>query len=326
MKKIIVICPGGASTGGIELLHQLVDAINSIQERASICYYPFNKKFTISPAYEKYKCPVINFEKIQKNEYYIILPEVYTYLLTNFKLENVYLWWMSVDNYKNSSSWKFALKNKFLPWDYLDVNKKSVHFKNIGGHLCQSEYARKFLESYGMESIFGVSDYINEDYVSRSLNVDYKSKKDIVVFNPAKGIEQTKKIRNVLKDVEFRAILNMSRSQVMDLLQSAKIYIDFGNHPGKDRIPREAAALGCCVITNRRGSAGNSVDIPISDRFKIDDECKNFANEVASVVGDVFTNFDGCRLKFDLYRSMISSEKKLFKTAVENLSTKVFLV
>lgn len=324
MTKIVVICPGGAATGGVELLHQLVDAINFVQDRAVICYYPFDKKFETSSVYKKYNCPIINFKDIAKNECRIILPEVYTYLSARFKLENVYLWWMSVDNYKNSSSWKFALRNKFLPWNYLDVNRKPELVENLGGHLYQSEYAKIFLESRGATRIFDVSDYINDVYVSRSVNLDYQSKKNIIAFNPAKGIEQTKKIQELLKNIEFRAIVNMSRSEVMDLLESAKIYIDFGNHPGKDRIPREAAALGCCVITNRRGSAGNSVDIPIPDRYKIDDGCENFANKVADVVGEVFDDFSYCSAEFNLYRSMISSERRLFKTSVAKFSSHIF--
>jgi len=44
---------------------------------------------------------------------------------------------------------------------------------------------------------------------------------------------------------------------------SRKLYVDFGKHPGKDRMPREAAVHGCCIITGRRGAAGNPFDIPI---------------------------------------------------------------
>ena len=47
----------------------------------------------------------------------------------------------------------------------------------------------------------------------------------------------------------------MTPEQVVDLMSESKVYIDFGNHPGKDRIPREAVINGCCVITGVRGSA-----------------------------------------------------------------------
>ena len=39
-----------------------------------------------------------------------------------------------------------------------------------------------------------------------------------------------------------------------------------------NRIPREAAMCGCCVITNRNGSAANNVDVQIADKYKFDNE------------------------------------------------------
>jgi len=47
------------------------------------------------------------------------------------------------------------------------------------------------------------------------------------------------------------------------------MYIDFGTHPGKDRIPREAALRNCIVLTNRNGAADNNVDVPIPNEYKI---------------------------------------------------------
>ena len=70
------------------------------------------------------------------------------------------------------------------------------------------------------------------------------------------------------KKFNFIPIQGMSSIEVANLLESAKIYIDFGNHPGKDRLPREAVLSGCCIITNSKGSAKNSVDICISKKYK----------------------------------------------------------
>lgn len=54
------------------------------------------------------------------------------------------------------------------------------------------------------------------------------------------------------RELNFKPIINMTRDEVIRELQRAKVYIDFGNHPGKDRIPREAAILGCCAIVGKR--------------------------------------------------------------------------
>ncbi|MCX7738527.1 MAG: hypothetical protein N2Z80_03840 [Hydrogenothermaceae bacterium] len=62
---------------------------------------------------------------------------------------------------------------------------------------------------------------------------------------------------------------------MIDILKKAKVYIDFGNHTGKDRIPREAAMLECCVITGRRGIAKYREDVPIPENYKIEDKVEN---------------------------------------------------
>ena len=45
-------------------------------------------------------------------------------------------------------------------------------------------------------------------------------------------------------------------------------YIDFGPHPGMDRLPREAALAGCIVLTNREGAANFAKDVPLPEEFK----------------------------------------------------------
>lgn len=68
-----------------------------------------------------------------------------------------------------------------------------------------------------------------------------------------KGIKFTKKLIDKSIGIKWIPIENMTTQQVKSLLGNSKVYVDFGNHPGKDRFPREAAIMGCCVITGKRG-------------------------------------------------------------------------
>jgi hypothetical protein len=111
----------------------------------------------------------------------------------------------------------------------------------------------------------------------------------------------------------------MSSSEVSDLLNKAKIYIDFGNHPGKDRLPREAAISGCCVITNKNGSAKNKFDIPISSIYKLDDTSRSFFKEFESLALEILGDFVFHSSNFDEYRLKIFNEQKVFKNQVINL-------
>jgi hypothetical protein len=100
----------------------------------------------------------------------------------------------------------------------------------------------------------------------------------------------------------------MTRKEILGTLGRAKVYIDFGEHPGKDRIPREAAAMGACIIVNRRGSAANSVDIPIPGDFKIDDRRPGFETLAVEKINTLMSDFDRQATRFDAYRQSIARE------------------
>ena len=68
------------------------------------------------------------------------------------------------------------------------------------------------------------------------------------------------------------------------------IYIDFGEHPGKDRIPREAALRNLIVITNRNGAAVNNIDVPIDNMFKIDNNLSQLG-KISKLLHDSIQNY-----------------------------------
>ncbi len=67
----------------------------------------------------------------------------------------------------------------------------------------------------------------------------------------------------------FVPLENMSKQEVRALMQQSRYYIDFGHHPGKDRLPREAAASGCVVLTLRAGAAQFFDDVPLAQESSV---------------------------------------------------------
>ena len=180
-------------------------------------------------------------------------------------------------------------------------------------HFVQSRYALDFLRLNNVsdETISYVSDYLEPVFLQKAKNVDITKKEKIIAYNPKKGMEFTEKIINFASHMNFIPIQNMTPEEVEELLSRAMVYIDFGNHPGKDRIPREAAALGCAVITGKKGAAKNDEDIPIDAEFKFDD----YENEIPNIVNkinEVFDNFPENHVKFQHYREIIFNEPQKF--------------
>lgn len=307
-KKIYICCPANFATGGPELLHQLCYKLNLFGYSAYMYYYDIKKD--MSPVHERFAKYNNNFvNKIEDfKENIVIVPEIKINLLKKYKNAKKVIWWLSVDNYfvtRESLSYKF----KYL-FGIREFNYKS---KEVF-HFAQSFYAIDFLlkQNISREKIFYLSDYLNESFIENSvLNIN-KTKQDYILYNPKKGYEFTKKIIEAAPNLKFKKIENMSPAEVAGLMGRSKIYIDFGNHPGKDRIPREAAINGCCIITGMKGSANYYKDLPINQEFKFKD-CEENIHHIVEKMKYILENFNMEQEKFNLYRKTINSEEEQFE-------------
>lgn len=334
--KIYVVAPANIASGGPELLHQLVFCLRKyLNIDAYMHYIPNDCYSPVHFAYQQYKNQFVrNIE--DKKENILIVPEIKIGIdeLKNYKNIKKGVWWLSVDNFylsmilsnkKNyffsrliNKAWKIFLKDQPIDienkiWKKISTNNINLpsNLKKINFHLVQSYYARDYLlkQKIGEDNIFYVSDYLNEDFLN--IQTDLSKKQNIVVYNPKKGYSFTKKIIKKAKDIKFIPIINMNRQQVIETFQKAKVYIDFGNHPGKDRMPREAAILGCCVITGKRGSAAFYEDVSIPDDYKFDDKNENISN-IIDKIKDCFNNFEESYKDFEYYREVIKKEPQKF--------------
>ena len=60
----------------------------------------------------------------------------------------------------------------------------------------------------------------------------------------------------------------MSLKQTQKKLNQSKFFIDFGHHPGRDRIPREAVLQGSKILIKKEGAAINKFDVDINNSYK----------------------------------------------------------
>jgi hypothetical protein len=319
--KIYVACPSNVATGGPELLHQLVYELRKLGFNAYMYYYDMENNNPIHPAYVKYSNPYV--ENIEDNQLNIlIVPEVKTGLIYDYNKIQKVIWWLSVDNfYKRFDSnilWKKVVKKILFNLGYFKVYRFQKDNNLI--HFVQSEYAKQHLLQKGIENIYFLGDYLNELFIDEQLENINSKKQDIVIYNPKKGIEFTKKIIQHGENITFVPIENMTREEVAKLLSTAKVYIDFGNHPGKDRIPREAAISGCCVITGKQGSAKYYEDVAIEEEFKFEDKIENIPL-IIKKIKECMNNYDENSIKFNFYRKKIKNEQNNFINDIKKIFT-----
>jgi len=133
-----------------------------------------------------------------------------------------------------------------------------------------------------------------------------------------KSFSFTRKIIKHASEIKFVPITNMTRQEVIETLQKTKVYIDFGNYPGKDRLPREAAILGCCVITGKREAAKYFRDVSIPEEYKFEDKEENIPL-IVEKIKNCFENYERHYKNFENYRNIIKGEPEKFIKDLKNI-------
>ena len=238
--------------------------------------------------------------------------------MKNFKKTKKFIVWASVDNYlgnKDTNSFFKNLKNKIKYT--LGINKVSIYQMKDIYHIAQSYYSILFLKKFNYKSHY-TGDYLNESFFHN--RKDNFKRINRVLYNPAKGIDFINRLKKKYPEINFTPLINLTQPEMVNLFRSSKVYVDFGLHPGRDRIPREALINGCCIITSKFGSAFNKFDIPIDEKFKIDlNNTINFESNVSNLIFNFFDNYDNEILKFSEYKKMITNDKITLKKSIPNL-------
>jgi hypothetical protein len=312
--NIVVCCPH-AVTGGPELLHQLVHALRQIGRSAHIAYYPFDQPFECQEPYRRYEAP--QGPLWDREDVFVVVPETATWIIKRLRKARAGVWWMSVDTYYRVAHQSRVRDAYCRCLSLLKGRRPIFRLKNCA-HFAQSRYAEVFLRRKGLNPV-PLYDYLSDEHLARPAYANIANRQDIVVFNPRRAQKEMKVLVAAWPQIRFVPIEGLTPLQVAELLGRAKVYVDFGHHPGKDRLPREAAMAGCCVITGRRGAAAYSADIPIADRYKLDDGSRSCVREFGGMVQELLREY-GARVRdFDSYRETILEEPSMFRKQVESI-------
>ena len=308
--NVYILAPMNRMSGGAELAHQMCHAVNMLTEvQAKMCYVdvsaPFDEALCIDckapDAYGIYDTEhVTDFSEMDQPENVVVFPEGLTLSIRYVRNAKKVLWWMSVDNY--------VISTKESNLEYIR--------DNVALHLYQSYYAKTYVEEKlgNVKGMF-LSDYINEEHGKFIYPAELRQ--DIGLYNPAKGYDEIMPLIEKANWLKWVPLSGLDVPHMVLMMQSSKVYVDFGNHPGKDRIPREAAANGCCVITNKKGAAANDKDVPIPAAYKFESPGEQL-DEIDQFLKDVCSNFKERQQDFSAYRDMIKSEKEKFYVDIKN--------
>ncbi len=310
-------------TAGPEAIHQLAHDLIRLGHNAAVVYFPFAKEFQTPAPYTQYQVPVVKYRDVEDELF--IFPEIVTTYALKIKHAKAAIWWMSVDNY-TCVRYGYAWRDKLR---YLKNVAKGL--RPIGGlqalshlkHFAQSYYALDFLKANGIVGQL-LSDpipiYTSAAYLQGLRERCVKAiRSNTILYNPHKGKAVIQSLITQFSEWHFFPLSGFNREQLANHFLAAKLYIDFGHHPGKDRLPREAAIHGCCVITGLYGSASNSLDVNIPKAYKIDPQTNSFFDVFKKQVNLIFNDFDKCSAEFSDYRYTISQEQIDFDRQINQI-------
>ena len=323
-KNIYVFAPHGFATGGVELCHQLVDYLRNNGQSAYIVYIRDNQIALDRVVTENYRGYNIEVATVIEDsaENILVLPEIFFDWMYRYDHIRLGFWWMSVDNRYYHCHWKEALKFFYQKRAYKSILSVLYHlrdrvFRNNFGdmitdehritHFYQSHYAQYHLYSKRISKVMPLSDYINTELVG----CETVKKEDIILYNPAKGLSYTKRLIKKMPSYKFIPLKGLTRTELRELFQRAKLYIDFGNFPGKDRLPREAIINSCCIVTGKKGAAGFYEDIAIDERYKFDTD-KEPITKIVDCLEYVVEHYDECVEDFRFMKCRIDKEQQKF--------------
>ena len=304
--EILHYCPAGVATGGTESIHKLVSEFNKIEGvHARILYRGSNVTNPQPKEYEKYGCEYIaegSDERSSLPEGFsgvVIFPEIWG----NMVIDPLYkdcvtaINWAGVDVYY----WNvpFHAQELFLK------NKNTIH-------LAQLDYAVDHLKKLGVTEIYRISDVLNDDFFESYVE---ERRKDMILFNPT-PVKMTRfehiLIQRCRTELGFRfqPLEGFTREKLIDLMRHSKLYIDFGVFSGRERLPREAAMCGCCIVTSNSGAAGYYEDLSIPDEYKFNISGLDTVDKAIQKIKQVLNNYPSHSMHFQEYRTSIIKDRE----------------
>ncbi len=326
--KIYIFCPDRLVTGGPEALHQL----RYYLERAgydAVLVYEFSGDRQCPERYREYAPRVVSYEDVADDEKNIlIVPETGTAFLRLYHRMQKCIWFLSwgyyADAVAQSGAGKVFLKRCFnlfrrrrerkfrYPLKPAEITKEIVC-------CCGSRYAYlQVTQALGRKDAEMLVEPISLDFLRRGMadHLTSEGRGDVVLYNPAKPSAVMRELL-ARTDIAFFPLRGMTPDALIDRYRSSKLYIDFGEFGGPERIPKEAVYNGTCLLVGRRNAAENTFDVAIPERFKIADYTNSAL--IAERIKDLLSHYDEEIGQFAAFRTQIDGLEENFLRQIRHI-------
>ncbi|MCL2521937.1 MAG: hypothetical protein FWE36_03655 [Erysipelotrichales bacterium] len=314
--KVYIFCPAHAQSGGPEALHQLRFYLEACNLESYLVYYNKENNNLTPARYEIYNPKVLELEDIIDNhENIMIVPESNTRLLLGYQNLQKAIWWLGI-----SANDIFMFKKNFKNLIKKFIRKRlSKKYVNNVYNLCGSKFAYQFLEKKKIKNIHYLVEPISRDFLLDSSEICLKASNrvDTVLYNPSKPSETLTKLLKSER-IKFIPLRGYTPQGLAELFRSSKLYIDFGEFGGPERLPKETVFFGMMILVGKQNAATNDFDVAIPEKYKLSgfNDIENIEKQILELLRnyeDAVNDFASFRQKIMMLEAnFIQQIKEIF--------------
>ena len=330
---VYILAPANSVSGGQEALHQLAFYLGKKGCTTRIAYYYQGRRpqNPVSDRYRQYGTAWCCYEDVvDEPQHLLICPEIAPWLLARFRKIRKAIWWLSVGFFaatERNISFR-TIASLTLSGRLRDAQRRLarrvalaavmrdrlVHF--AGSHYAQDYVRRRFgLTAHLLIEPLGL-DFINSVAKDGAVSLDSRMRDNVVLYNPAKGNRLMQQLMLRHPEHVYVPLRGYSSDQLITLMRKSRLYVDFGKFPGPERLPKEAVACGCCVLTARDGAAAFYQDVRVPEEFKIRGTDVGVINEKLT---ELLEHYDAHIAKYEDYRQMVAGLETQFNSQLDGL-------
>ncbi|MCX5923108.1 MAG: hypothetical protein NTU89_00925 [Candidatus Dependentiae bacterium] len=266
IKTVVILCPY-ITTGGPESLCQIAQELKkegfdvymlwmrtgSLIHKKNIngvWYLSVSDIGTAPLVYQNdYNIFNLNKDVALDSSTLMVVPEIWCDCLTFFDGAKKMIAWLSIQNIHAIDKSRTVRKL---------IDKKLLYVMDCL-HICNAPCVETALKDWGANPYL-VQTYINLKYVE----VQKEAKvENTIAYSPLKGAALGKSFISKYQNYDYISLKGLDILKMINSLDRAQIYIDFGHFPGRERVPREALLRDCVIFIHNVGCARDYDSFPI---------------------------------------------------------------
>ncbi len=341
-KTIIICCPGNALTGGVNSLHNLCRALTTSGFNAYMYYINADETKLKNHQITSYQ---VNrtYHLNDSSDTLVVVPETMVTLALQLQKAQKVVYWLALNYFFKKPTWRFPFNLKLIrkliscrSYDgyssgIIETTKRRLnefsksHLDMWNGdviHITNSHFAANYCRKKGSTHTYVLHNPIREEFCS--YQPDFKNREKLILFGPKTPKYIIWRMRKHLPKFSIVRIRKTPFEQVVELMSKAVIFAEFGNSPGRDRMPREAVMSGCIIFMNTRGAAAFKDDFNIPREYTIPDSPGN-TKYILQQITNRALNYQDYIGDFDEFRNQLREEKKNFIGNTKEIFNKIII-